>query len=154
MTTAAPVQPLTPSERRLAVHVVKGLTAREIASKVGLRLSTVYATLRNVRWKLGCPERCSLAVVAHRILITGVISIPTPKRAAPPLGSEQISLLRALTRHTLPLYIARAANIAPGDLRAALDQLLAGTGARDITEAVILAHGWGLLTDKQARVIA
>ncbi|MGC0400309.1 DNA-binding NarL/FixJ family response regulator [Streptomyces sp. SAI-126] len=145
MTALAPTQPLTPSERRIAQHVIKGLDARQIAAAIQLKPNTIHSTLRTVRWKLACPERCSLAVVAHHILDSGQITAPTPQRPAPDLSPEQISLLKAAAEHTLPRDIALAANLAPADLRAALDQLLADTGAQDSTELVVLAHSWQLL---------
>ncbi|MFF3851390.1 LuxR C-terminal-related transcriptional regulator [Streptomyces sp. NPDC002328] len=150
MTALAPTQPLTPSERRIAQHVVKGLDARGIAAATQLKLGTVHSTLRTVRWKLACPERCSLAVVAHRLLNSGQSTVPIPQRPAPDLSPEQISLLKAATEHTLPRDIARAADLAPADLRAALDQLLADTGAQDSTELVVLAHSWQLLPAERA----
>ncbi|WP_406357400.1 LuxR C-terminal-related transcriptional regulator [Streptomyces sp. NBC_01635] len=150
MTALAPTQRLTPSERRLAQHVVEGLNAREIAAATQLKLGTVHSTLRTVRWKLRCPERCSLAVVAHRILGAGEITAPTPQRPAPDISAERISLLKAVTEHSQPLDIARAANLAPADLRAALDQLLADTGAQDTTQLVVLAHSWQLLPAEQS----
>jgi DNA-binding CsgD family transcriptional regulator len=150
MTALAPTQHLTPSERRLAQHVVQGLSAREIAAATQLRPNTVHSTLRSVRWKLQCPERCSLAVVAHRLLDTGEILTPTADRPAPDLSAEQIPLLKAVTEYSQPLDIARAAKLAPADLRAALDQLLADTRAPDTTQLVVLAHSWKLLTAGQA----
>jgi DNA-binding NarL/FixJ family response regulator len=150
MTDLAPTQPLTPSERRIAQHVIKGLDAREIAAATQLKPNTIHSTLRTVRWKLACPERCSLAVVADRLLDSGQITAPTPQRPAPDLSPEQISLLKAVTEHTLPRDIAPAAGLAPADLRAALDQLLADTGAQDTTDLVVLAHSWQLLTEQAA----
>ncbi|KMS77027.1 DNA-binding protein [Streptomyces viridochromogenes] len=150
MTALAQKQHLTPSERRLAQHVVEGLSAREIAAAAQLTANTVYSTLRNVRWKLQCPERCSLAVVAHRLLDTGEILAPTADRPAPNLSAQQLPLLKAVTQYSQPLDIARAANLAPADLRAALDQILADTGAPDTTQLVVLAHSWKLLTTGQA----
>jgi DNA-binding CsgD family transcriptional regulator len=150
MTSLAPTQPLTPSERRIAQHVVKGLDAREIAAATQLKPGTVHSTLRTVRWKLACPERCSLAVVAHSLLDSGQIATPTPQRPAPDLSPEQISLLKPATEHTLPRDIALAAALAPADLRDALDQLHAATGAQDTTELVVLAHSWQLLPVEQA----
>ncbi|MFJ9712156.1 LuxR C-terminal-related transcriptional regulator [Streptomyces sp. NPDC101234] len=149
MTALAPTQPLTPSEQRIAQHVIKGLDSREIAAATQLKPSTVHSTLRTVRWKLACPERCSLAVVAHRLLGAGQITAPAPQRPTPDLSPEQISLLKAATEHTLPRDIARTAGLAPGDLRDALDQLLATTGAQNTTELVVLAHSWQLLPTEQ-----
>ncbi|MFD7137004.1 LuxR C-terminal-related transcriptional regulator [Streptomyces sp. NPDC059894] len=150
MTAPTPAQRLTPSELRLAQHVVEGLSAREIAAATQLKLGTVHSTLRTVRWKMHCPERCSLAVVAHRLLDAEEITAPTPQRPSPDISTEQINLLKAVTEHSQPLDIARAANLAPADLRAALDQLLSDTGAQDTTGLVVLAHGWKLLTAEQA----
>ncbi|MFK0142693.1 DNA-binding protein [Streptomyces murinus] len=146
----SPTRRLTPSERRLATHVVDGLNAREIASAAQLKLPTVNSKLHSMRWKLHCPERCSLAVVAHHLLAAEVVSASTPQRAAPVLSPKQISLLKAVTRYSQPLYIARAANLVTADLPTALDQLLADTGAQNITQLVVLAHGWKLLPAEQA----
>ena len=153
MTAPAPTSPLTQSERRLAQHVVDGLNAREIAAVTQLRASTVHSTLRNVRGKLHCPERCSLAVVAHRLLDVGEITTPTTDAPAPEMSAEQISLLKAVTEHSRPLDIARAAKLAPADLRVALDQLLADTGAPDTTRLVVQAHSWNLLTAEQTSTV-
>lgn len=150
MTTLAQTQPLTPSELRIAQHVIKGLDARQIATATQLKLSTVHTKLRTVRWKRNCPERCSLAVVAHRLLDSGEIPAPAPPRPAPDLNPEQISLLKATTEHTLPRDIALAAGLAPADLRDGLAELHATTGARNTTELVVLAHSWQLLRAEQA----
>ncbi len=147
----SPTRRLTPSERRLATHVVKGLNAREIASAAQLKLPTVNSKLHSMRWKLHCPERCSLAVVAHHLLAAEVVTAATPQRAAPVISPAQISLLKAVARYSQTLYIASAANLATADLPAALDQLLADTGAQDITQLVVLAHGWKLLPGEPAR---
>ncbi|MFE9684499.1 LuxR C-terminal-related transcriptional regulator [Streptomyces sp. NPDC006285] len=148
MTALAPTRPLTPSEQRAAQHLVDGLNVREIAAVTQLKPATVYSTLRTVRWKLRCPERCSLAVVAHHLLHAGEVDAPAVKRPAPD-AVKQISLLKAVTEHSLSREIAHAAGLAPADLRAALDQLLTDTGARDTTELVVLAHSWQLLPSKQ-----
>ncbi|MEU6663810.1 hypothetical protein [Streptomyces sp. NPDC046821] len=89
----ATTQHLTPSEQRLAQHVVESLNAREIANVAGLKPTTIYATLRTVRWKMNCPARCPLAVVAHHLLAAGEIAAPAPQRPAPDLSAEQDLLL-------------------------------------------------------------
>ncbi|MEU5898764.1 LuxR C-terminal-related transcriptional regulator [Streptomyces venezuelae] len=141
-----PTQPLTPSERRIAQHVIKGLDVRGIAAATQLKPGTIHSALRTVRWKLACPERCPLSVVAHHILDSGQVSAPPPPRPVPDLEPEQISLIKATTAHTLPRDIALAAGLPPADLRAALDQLLADTGAQTVTELIVLAHSWQVLT--------
>ncbi|MGQ4436984.1 MULTISPECIES: LuxR C-terminal-related transcriptional regulator [unclassified Streptomyces] len=150
MTALAPTQTLTPSEQRIAQHVINGLNARGIAAATRLKPNTVNSMLRTVRWKLACPERCSLAVVAHRLLDSGQFTAPTSQRPTPDLSPEQIRLLTAAAEHTPPRDIAHAANLAPADLRDALDQLLTDAGAQDITELVVLAHSWKLLPTEQA----
>ncbi|MEU9470802.1 hypothetical protein AB0D78_30145 [Streptomyces avermitilis] len=98
---------------------------------------------------LHCPPRCKPAVIVHRLLAVQQVASPTADRPAPELSPEQL-LLRAVAEHSDTRDIAVAAKLAPADLRAALDQLFADTGAQDTTQLVILAHGWKLLTAEQA----
>ncbi|MCZ1005429.1 LuxR C-terminal-related transcriptional regulator [Streptomyces lydicus] len=149
MTAPAPTTPLTPAERRIAQHVVNGLQTRQIAVAETVSAHTVRSHMITVRRKLHCPERCSLAVVAHRLLRAREVSVPAAKAPSPDLSTEQMSLLRAVTRHSRLLDIAHAAVIDPGDLRATLDKLLADTDAPDTTRLVTRAHAWNLLTAKQ-----
>jgi DNA-binding CsgD family transcriptional regulator len=153
MTTPAPITPLTPAERRIAQHVVNGLPTRQIADAETLSHHTVRSHMRTVRRKLNCPERCSLAVLAHRLLDAAEATAPPPDTPAPDLSTEQMNLLRAVTQHSRPLDIARDAHIAPADLRAALNQLLADTGSPDTIQLVIRAHGWNLLSAEQASTV-
>ncbi|MFJ1652598.1 LuxR C-terminal-related transcriptional regulator [Streptomyces sp. NPDC088337] len=153
MTAPAPATPLTPAERRIAQHVLNGLSARQIADAETLSHHTVRSHMRTLRTKLHCPERCSLAVVTHRLLSANEATAPSPNAPAPDLSAEQTKLLRAVTEHSKPLDIARAAGIAPADLHAALDQLLADTGAPDATRLVAWAHGWNLLTTHQTSAV-
>ncbi|WP_406723953.1 hypothetical protein WJ438_03845 [Streptomyces sp. GD-15H] len=71
----------------------------------------------------------------------------------PALSDAQLVLLRAVTEYSRPLDIARAAKIAPADLRASLDQLLADAGAADTTQLVTRAHAWQLLSPGQAETV-
>ncbi|MEU8954862.1 LuxR C-terminal-related transcriptional regulator [Streptomyces sp. NPDC048518] len=145
MTTPAPTQPLTPAEQRISQLLVDGLPTHEIASTAGLKLGTVKKMLTAVRWKLHCPQRSPLAVVVHRLLGTGLVTAPAPKRPAPELTPEQTILLSAVAEHPLPRDIALATRLAPADLSAALEQLLDDVGAHDSTELVVLAYSWQLL---------
>ncbi|MFE9308191.1 LuxR C-terminal-related transcriptional regulator [Streptomyces sp. NPDC006706] len=153
MTAPLPTTPLTPAERRVAQHVVLGLSAREIAAATQLSPNTTHSYLRVVREKLRCPERCTLAVVAHRLIASGEAAAPSPDMPAPALSDAQLVLLRAVTEYSRPLAIARAAKIAPADLRASLDQLLADAGAADATQLVTRAHAWQLLSPSQAEAV-
>ncbi|MEU6405286.1 LuxR C-terminal-related transcriptional regulator [Streptomyces sp. NPDC046985] len=153
MTAPAPTTPLTPAERRIARGVVLGKSPREIADAETLSLHTVRTHMQTMRRKLLCPERCTLAVLTHRLLRADEATAPVPDTPAPDLSAEQTNVLRAVTEHSAPLDIARGAGIAPADLRAALGRLLADTGVPDTTLLVTRAHGWGLLAAEQPRTV-
>ncbi|MER6526616.1 LuxR C-terminal-related transcriptional regulator [Streptomyces hygroscopicus] len=150
MTTSAPITPLTPTLQRVAQHLAKGLTPQEIATQTKLSAATVRQYVRDIRESLHCPPRSKPPVIVHRLFATQQAASPAADRPTPQLSPLQLLLLRAVAEHSNPRDIAVAAKIAPADLRAALDQLLADTGAQDTTQLVILAHGWKLLTAEQA----
>ncbi|TQK99090.1 hypothetical protein FB563_4145 [Streptomyces puniciscabiei] len=150
VTTRAPITPLTPTLQRVAQHLANGLTPPEIATKTGLSAVTVRQYVRDIRESLHCPPRCKPPVLVHRLFALQQVASPTADRPTPKLSPEQLLLLRALAEHSDARDIAVAAKLAPADLRAALDQLLADTGAQDTTQLVILAHGWKLLSAEQA----
>ncbi|NEA95290.1 DNA-binding protein [Actinospica acidiphila] len=150
VTTSAPITPLTPTLQRVAQHLAGGLAPKEIATQTGLSAVTVRQYIRDIRESLHCPPRCKLPVIVHRLFTALQVAPPTADRPAPKLGSDQL-LLRAVAEHSDARDIAVAAKIAPADQRAALDQLLADTGAQDTTQLVILAHGWNLLPAEPTR---
>ncbi|MFD5478792.1 LuxR C-terminal-related transcriptional regulator [Streptomyces hawaiiensis] len=150
VTTSAPTTPLTPTLQRVAQHLANGLAPQEIATQTGLSAVTVRQYVRDIRESLHCPPRCKPPVIVHRLFALQQVASPTADRPAPGLGSDQLLLLKAVAEHSDARDIAVAAKLAPADLRAALDQLLADTGAQDTTQLVILAHGWNLLTAAQA----
>ncbi|MFD8212257.1 helix-turn-helix transcriptional regulator [Streptomyces sp. NPDC059697] len=150
VTTSAPITPLTPTLQRVAQHLANGLTPQEIATKTGLSAVTVRQYIRDIRESLHCPPRCKPSVIVHRLFTTQRVAPPTTDRPTPELSSEQLLLLRAVAEHSDTRDITVAAKIAPADLRATLDQLLANTGAQDTTQLVILAHSWQLLPAEQA----
>src|SRR5262249_54535960 len=121
-----------------------------IATKAGLSAVTVRQYIRHIRESLHCPPRCKPPVIVHRLFVAQQVVSPAADRPTPDLGLEQQHLLQAVAEHSDAYDIARAAKIAPADLRAALDQLLTDTGTSDTTELVIRAHGWKLLTADQA----
>ncbi|MER5439128.1 LuxR C-terminal-related transcriptional regulator [Streptomyces sp. NPDC002790] len=151
-TTSAPITPLTPTLLRVAQHLACGLAPKEIGTQTGLSTETVRQYMRDIRESLHCPPRCKLPVIVHRLFATQQVAVPTADRPAPQLRPEDLLLLRAVAEHSDPRGIALAAKLAPADLRAALDQLLADTGAKDSTQLVILAHGWNLLPAEPTRV--
>ncbi|MFD5258330.1 LuxR C-terminal-related transcriptional regulator [Streptomyces bobili] len=149
--TSAPITPLTPTLQRVAQHLANGLTSQEIATKTVLSPVTVRQYIRDIRESLHCPPRCKPPVIVHRLFADQQVAPPPADRPAPTLSPGQL-LLRAVAEHSDLRDIAVAAKLAPADQRAALDQLLADTGARDTTHLMILAHGWKLLpTDPTAR---
>ncbi|KQW17239.1 DNA-binding protein [Streptomyces sp. Root369] len=150
VTTSAPITPLTPTLQRVAQHLANGCASQEIAAKTGLSAVTVRQYIRDIRASLHCPPRCKPPVIVHRLFTTQQVASPTADRPAPKLSPEQLLLLRAVAEHSDTRDIAVAAKLAPADQRAALDQLLADTGAQDTTELVALAHGWQLLPAEQA----
>ncbi|MFJ3363584.1 LuxR C-terminal-related transcriptional regulator [Streptomyces anthocyanicus] len=146
VTTAhAPITPLTPTLQRVAQHLANGFTVEEIATQTVLSPVTVRQYLRDIRESLHCPPRCKPPVIVHRLFADQQVAPPTADRPAPTLSPGQLLLLRAVAEHSDARAIAVAAKLAPADQRAALDQLLADTGARNLTHLVALAHGWKLL---------
>ncbi|MFC7994023.1 LuxR C-terminal-related transcriptional regulator [Streptomyces pilosus] len=151
VTTSAPITPLTPTQQHVAQHLAGGLAPKEIATHTGLSAVTVRQYIRDIRESLHCPPRCKPPVIVHRLFTALQVPPPTADRPAPKLSSDQLLLLRAVAEHSDTRDIAVAAKLAPADKRAALDQLLAATGAQDTTQLVILAHGWNLLPAEPTR---
>ncbi|MFF9060805.1 LuxR C-terminal-related transcriptional regulator [Streptomyces sp. NPDC014882] len=152
VTTSAPITPLTPTLLRVAQHLAHGLAPKDIGAQTGLSAETVRQYMRDIRESLHCPPRCKPPVMVHRLFATQQVAVPAPDRPAPQFSPEDLLLLRAVAEHSNPRNVALAAKLAPADLRAALDQLLVDTGAKDTTQLVILAHGWNLLTAEPTRV--
>ncbi|WGD39716.1 helix-turn-helix transcriptional regulator [Streptomyces cathayae] len=143
--TTAPITPLTPAERRVADHLVRGLEPRAIAAETGLSSNTVSSYVRTIRAKLHCPTRSAPHVLVHHLLSSGQATPPSATEPTPDLTPARRLLLRAFAEHTSPYDVARDARIAPADVRAEADTLLAETGADDATRLVVLAHVWGFL---------
>ncbi|MBW1597207.1 LuxR C-terminal-related transcriptional regulator [Streptomyces sp. JJ38] len=141
----APITPLTPAERRVAEHLVRGLEPRAIAAEARLSANTVSSYIRVMRGKLHCEPRSALHVLVHRLLSSGQVTPPAAAEPAPGLVPGRRALLRAVAEHTDAYDVARDALLAPADVRAEVDTLLAETGAADTTQLVVLAHSWGLL---------
>ncbi|HEX5534305.1 MAG TPA: LuxR C-terminal-related transcriptional regulator [Actinomycetales bacterium] len=145
MTAPAPTTPLTPAERRVAEHLVRGLAPREIAVETGLSAATIRQYIREMREKLHCPPRCPLPVLVHLLLVSGETAPLSTDKPAPDLSPDEQRLLRAVAEQSTTVDVALAARIAPADYRSALDALLAATETADAAELVALAHAWNLL---------
>ncbi|GHB74267.1 hypothetical protein GCM10010377_75830 [Streptomyces viridiviolaceus] len=149
MTVPAPTTPLTPAERRVAQHLVRGVTPQSIAAGTGLSAATIRQYVREMREKLHCPPRCPLPVLVHALLVSGETTPPPTDRPAPELNPAEQKLLRAIVEQSTTAGIALAAGIAPADYRSALDALLDTAGAADATELVVLAHAWNVIRTGQ-----
>ncbi|MGW5868362.1 helix-turn-helix transcriptional regulator [Streptomyces sp. NPDC055239] len=145
MTTTTQTTSLPPAQQRVAQHLVDGLTPRNIAAGTGVTIGTVRQYIGNIRTTLNCPPRCTMPVLMHCLCTGKEVELPPTNRPVPELIPEQKRLLRAVAEHSRPRDIALAAEIAPADLRSAINKLLAKTGTTDTTQLVVLAHTWGLL---------
>ncbi|MFI8872251.1 helix-turn-helix transcriptional regulator [Streptomyces sp. NPDC055243] len=145
MTSSAPITPLKPTLQRIAQHLVEGLTTRDIATRTGLSANSIRQYVYEIRRSVHCPPRCKPPVLVHFLCTAKEVELPTTGMPVPDLSPEQESLLQAVAEHSKPRDIALAANIAPADVRSALNELLDKTRTADATQLVVLAHTWGLL---------
>ncbi|GAB2882104.1 DNA-binding protein [Streptomyces deserti] len=150
MTSPASTTRLTPAERRVAEHLVLGLTAREIAAAAQLSLNTTHSYLGSMRGRFHCPPRCPLPVLVHALLNSGEVTPPATDKSAPTLSPAEQRLLQAIAEQSKPFDIAFAAGIVPADFHSARDELLDKTGAADATQLIVLAHTWNLLGTGQS----
>ncbi|MFF7097785.1 LuxR C-terminal-related transcriptional regulator [Streptomyces rubradiris] len=141
--------PLSQSQQRTAELFVRGLSVPQAAGALGLSSRTVAGHAGALRIKLGVPARCALHVLVHALIGAGLATVPAPDRAAPSLGRTQLRLLRAAAEHARLTDVARAAKTHPTEVAAGVGTLLQATDAEDLTQPVILAHGWELLTPGQ-----
>ncbi|MDR3083385.1 MAG: DNA-binding protein, partial [Streptomyces sp.] len=119
MTTAL-ITPLTAAQKRVAAHLVCGLTNREIATEEHRTGDTVTSYIRTMRQHLHCPPRASRAVLAHALLSHKQVPpppLPLWRRPFEPDEDDQ-RLIRAHAEHSRPADIARAAGVSAGELRA------------------------------------
>ncbi|MFK4688223.1 LuxR C-terminal-related transcriptional regulator [Streptomyces pristinaespiralis] len=147
-TAAAPITPLTRAQKRVAAHLVCGLTNPEIAGEEHLSGDTVSSHVRVMRESLHCPPRSSRAVLAHALLSHEQVPPPPPpppllRRAFEP-DADDLLLIRAVAEHSRPDDIARAARIPAGELRARTDGLVRRAGASNAAHLIGLAHTHGI----------
>lgn len=153
MTTSAPITPLKPTLQRIAQHLVGGLTTEDIATRTGLSANSIRQYIYEIRRSVHCPPRCKPPVLLHFLCTAKEVELPPADKPVPDLSPEQVRLLRAVAEHSKPRDIALAANIAPADVRSALNELLDKTGTADATQLVVHGHTWGLLgADKTSTV--
>jgi DNA-binding NarL/FixJ family response regulator len=63
---AAGREELTPREREVVVLMCRGLTNKEIARALGIRVGTVKSHVDSIFWKLGARSRTQAAMAAVR----------------------------------------------------------------------------------------
>lgn len=146
-TTTAPITPLTAAQIRIATHLVQGLTNREIATAEHLTPGTVSGQISGLRQNLHCPPHSSRPFLAHTLLLHRLVPPPPLPEPHPPFTAnenEQL-LLKAIAEHSAPANIARAAKIAPGDVKCHTQDLVLAARATDPTHLVALGHTLGIL---------
>ncbi|WP_073227125.1 LuxR C-terminal-related transcriptional regulator [Streptomyces sp. NBRC 110465] len=145
-THAAPITPLTAAQKRIAAHLVCGLTNSEIAGEEHLAQDTVSSHIRVMRQNLHCPPRASRALLAHALLSHQQVPPPPPEQdRAFETDEDDKRLVRAIAEHSSPADIARAAGIPAGELRNRTDGLVRRAGADNAAHLIGLAHAQGLL---------
>jgi DNA-binding CsgD family transcriptional regulator len=145
-TVAAPITPLTRAQKRVAAHLVCGLTNPEIAGEEHLSGDTVSSHVRVMRESLHCPPRSSRAVLAHALLSHQQVPPPPLLRRAFEPDADDLLLIRAIAEHSRPDDIARAARIPAGELRTRTDGLVRRAGASNAAHLIGLAHTHGILS--------
>lgn len=144
--TTAPITPLTAAQKRVAAHLVCGLTNSEIASEEQMAHDTVTSHIRGMRQSLHCPPRATRAVLAHALLSHKQVPpppLPLLRRPFEPDQDDQ-RLIRANAEHSRAADVARAARVPASELRARTDTLSRRAGANNATHLVGLAHTRGL----------
>ncbi|WEH37870.1 LuxR C-terminal-related transcriptional regulator (plasmid) [Streptomyces sp. AM 4-1-1] len=147
MTTAAPITPITPAQKRIAERLVRGRTNSEIAAEGHLSGATVTSHIRGMRRSLRCPPRSSRPVLAHALLLHRQVPVPSLSVVRPSFAADedQRRLLTALAEHSALADIAKAAKITPADVKASTEDLVRAAGVANATQLVGWGHALGLL---------
>ncbi|KUN17604.1 hypothetical protein AQJ11_37720 [Streptomyces corchorusii] len=145
MTTTGTSAQLSPTQRRVALHLVWGIRPDDIAGRLHLKPETVQRHIRSLRALLGCPPRALLHVLVHALLASGQFQPPAPQGNAPDLPEQDIEVLCVLARHSNRKEAACAAGLTPGALERRIRALKAAARAQDETDLIIWAHSWTLL---------
>lgn len=144
MTTTTPR--LSPAVHRVAVHVVDGASAREIARKLYLTVSAVRSHLTKGRKLIGCPLGSSHAVYAHALLTHQLVPALRAPRPGAHLSDGELLLLRAHSEYSARDDIAQAAGIHRDDVPPETKALCDKVGAVNAAHLVGIGHRLGLLT--------
>ncbi|MFK0154346.1 LuxR C-terminal-related transcriptional regulator [Streptomyces sp. NPDC090493] len=140
--SAAELTRLTPTEKRVAEHLVAGYSNAEGAGELGMSATSFSGHISNIGRKFRADARPARA---HAVLASGQVPPPSAASTAPVLDSDERRLLRALAEHSDTYAIARASGIAAADVRERIEILVAKAGAVNDTHLIGLCHAWGFL---------
>ncbi|MFE0774193.1 LuxR C-terminal-related transcriptional regulator [Streptomyces sp. NPDC058861] len=143
--TAQALTQLTPAEQRAAEYLVAGASNAQGARALGISTTTFTAYIGSIGKKLRIVSRAGRPARAHAVLASGQVAPPPAPDRLPDFTEQDLKLLRALAENPETHSIARAAGIAPADVRAMIAELVATAGADNDTHLVGLGHAWKLL---------
>ncbi|MBV1949120.1 LuxR C-terminal-related transcriptional regulator [Streptomyces sp. BV129] len=143
--TAHELTQLTPAEKRAAEHLVAGASNGEGAQALGISSTTFTGYIAGIGKKFGITSRRGRPARAHAVLASGQVPPPSAPDHIPDFTEQNLRLMRALAENAETHDIARAAGIAPADVRPMIADLVDKAGAANDTHLVGLGHAWGLL---------
>ncbi|MFD6967871.1 LuxR C-terminal-related transcriptional regulator [Streptomyces sp. NPDC059949] len=149
MTTTPKRLQITPAQKRVAHHVVRGASNAEICAQLHLSESTVRSHIKKGSKILGCPTRSSRAVYVHALLTHQQVLPPPAPRPGTQLTEPEQKILRAVAEHSRIDEIATAAGIHRDDVRLEITALRDKTGAVDDAHLVSIGHSLGNLAPAQ-----
>ncbi|MBQ0972904.1 LuxR C-terminal-related transcriptional regulator [Streptomyces pilosus] len=143
--TAQELTQLTPAEKGAAAHLVAGASNAEGAQALGISTTTFTSYIVAIGKKFGITSRSGRPARAHAVLASGQVPPPPAPKLIPDFTDRDLRLLRALAENPETHDIARAAGIAPADVRPMIADLVDKAGAANDTHLIGLGHAWGLL---------
>jgi DNA-binding NarL/FixJ family response regulator len=143
--TADALTQLTPAEKRVAESLVTGASNAQGAQDLNMSTSTFIGHVANIGRKFQITGRTGRPARAHAVLASKQVAPPPAPTSIPDFTPADLRLLRALAAHPETHDIARAAEIAPADVRPQIADLVAKAGAANDTHLIGLGHAWGLL---------
>ncbi len=150
-TAQEPTQ-LTPAEKRAAAHLVTGASNAEGAQVLGISSTTFTGYIIAIGAKFGVTCRSGRPARAHAVLTSEQVPPPPTPEHIPDFTNRDLRLLWALAEHAETHDIARAAGIAPADVRPLIAGLVDKVGAVNDTHLVGVCHAWGLFKSRPARL--
>ncbi|GAA2254147.1 hypothetical protein GCM10010232_48870 [Streptomyces amakusaensis] len=134
--------PLTPAEISALMRVASGLSAKEAAVELGVKVLTVHAHMRTAGNKL---YAASAPTKVHNAYLNGQLPAPEPVEPPEGLTDEDRQLIRAVATCALMPDVAEAAGLLPGEVSARLKDLMSRTGARSHPHLVHLGFAYRIL---------